>query len=138
MLHYDKNTHLFVQNDLLKLFGKLKKNQIRPRIAKRVGLDGVAEAHMFLEMDKARGPVVCIPWKSSRCENVNVRDNVREKAEEVIEERPKKHRNPFGARDKPEKNLGTEEAQSKKTKGSAGGPEKERDNKSRSRKSADV
>jgi hypothetical protein len=50
---------------LEKLFNKLKKNQIHPVIAKRVGLGDVADAHVFLEKGKARGPIVCIPWKRS-------------------------------------------------------------------------
>jgi len=50
---------------LEKLFNKLKKNQIHPVIAKRIGLGDVPDAHIFLEKGKARGPIVCIPWKRS-------------------------------------------------------------------------
>lgn len=46
-----------------KLFNKLKKNQIRPISVKRIGLSDVADAQVFLEKGKARGPIVCIPWK---------------------------------------------------------------------------
>ncbi len=48
-----------------KLFNKLKKNQIHPVIAKRIGLGDVPDAHVFLEKGKARGPIVCLPWKRS-------------------------------------------------------------------------
>lgn len=48
-----------------KLFNKLKKNQIHPVIAKRIGLSDVPDAHVFLEKGKARGPIVCLPWKRS-------------------------------------------------------------------------
>lgn len=34
-------------------------------IAKRIGLNDVPDAHVFLEKGKARGPIVCIPWKRS-------------------------------------------------------------------------
>lgn len=51
--------------DLEKLFNKLKKNQIHPVIAKRIGLGDVPDAHVFLEKGKARGPIVCLPWKRS-------------------------------------------------------------------------
>jgi NADPH:quinone reductase-like Zn-dependent oxidoreductase len=51
--------------DMEKLFNKLKKNQIHPVIAKRIGLADVPDAHVLLEKGKARGPIVCIPWKRS-------------------------------------------------------------------------
>jgi hypothetical protein len=155
------DTLLLAQNDLEKLFHKLKKKQIRPRVAKRVGLESVAEAHSFLEMDKARGPVVCIPWKrGTRSRHEDDNNEARQ-----VEEKPKTHRNLlFGGRDKAEKDHGKEDAQSKKTKGpekerketkgsekerketkgsekerkETKGSEKERDKKSKSKKSADV
>jgi hypothetical protein len=58
-----RNAHS--QADLEKLFNKLKKNQIHPVIAKRIGLGDVPDAHVFLEKGKARGPIVCLPWKRS-------------------------------------------------------------------------
>lgn len=56
---------LLLQADMEKLFNKLKKNQIHPVIAKRIGLADVPDAHVLLEKGKARGPIVCIPWKRS-------------------------------------------------------------------------
>lgn len=65
--HMTLTTHYFIlfniQADLEKLFNKLKKNQIHPVIAKRIGLGDVPDAHVFLEKGKARGPIVCVPWK---------------------------------------------------------------------------
>lgn len=74
-----------------KLFNKLKKNQIHPVIAKRVALGDVAEAHVILEKGKARGPIVCIPWKrgsklSKEDDNVPHEIHTNSHLEEVREE----------------------------------------------------
>jgi hypothetical protein len=41
----------------------LRKREIKPHIAKRVGLTEVVDAHTYLEKGKARGEIVCLPWK---------------------------------------------------------------------------
>jgi hypothetical protein len=41
----------------------LKKREIKPHIAKRVGLSEVVDAHSYVEKGKARGEIVCLPWK---------------------------------------------------------------------------
>ena len=90
---------------------------------------------MFLEMDKARGPVVCIPWKKDSRKSHHEDDNVREKAVDAIEEKPHKHRNLFGGV-RTDKDHGKEDVQGKKVKGSSN---KEMDNKtSKSKKIANA
>jgi hypothetical protein len=106
------------QADMEKMFNKLKKSQIRPRIARRVGLNNVADAHEFLEMDKARGLVVCLPWKritkitKDEVVATGVDDeNKEEKEERQDEVKPKREKQRsfsgglFGGRDRSEKRL---------------------------------
>ena len=52
-----------LQTDLLHVFTLLQRRDIKPHIAKRVSLSEIAEAHVYLELGKARGAIVCLPWK---------------------------------------------------------------------------
>ena len=49
--------------DLAHVFQLLRQRDIKPHIAKRVCLSEVAEAHVYLELGKSRGAIVCMPWK---------------------------------------------------------------------------
>ena len=50
--------------DLQKLFGLLAAKAIRPRIAERIALEGVADAHRKLEAGGLTGKIVICPWES--------------------------------------------------------------------------
>ena len=50
--------------DLQKLFELLAVKAIRPRIAERIGLEGVADAHRQLEAGGLTGKIVICPWES--------------------------------------------------------------------------
>jgi NADPH:quinone reductase len=50
--------------DLRKLFELLAAKAIRPRIAERIGLEGVASAHRRLEAGGLTGKIVICPWES--------------------------------------------------------------------------
>jgi len=54
------------RNDLEHLFQLLKKREIKPHIAKRIALDDVGEAHLYLELGRARGSIVCLPWRKTK------------------------------------------------------------------------
>jgi NADPH:quinone reductase-like Zn-dependent oxidoreductase len=58
----DKNAFKLDFEILLHL---LKKRFLKPHIAKRITLEEVVEAHMWLENDSPRGEIVCLPWKST-------------------------------------------------------------------------
>jgi NADPH:quinone reductase len=47
--------------DLEKLLGLLSAKAIRPRIAERIGLDGVADAHRRMEAGGVTGKIVICP-----------------------------------------------------------------------------
>jgi len=51
------------KTDLEHVFQLLRQRDIKPHIAKRVCLSEVAEAHVYLELGKSRGAIVCMPWK---------------------------------------------------------------------------
>jgi NADPH:quinone reductase-like Zn-dependent oxidoreductase len=51
------------KKDLLFLFELLKRNEIKPTIAKRVALCQVGNAQTYLEKGKNLGSIVCMPWK---------------------------------------------------------------------------
>lgn len=51
------------KTDLEHVFQLLRQRDIKPHIAKRVSLSEVAEAHVYLELGKSRGAIVCMPWK---------------------------------------------------------------------------
>mmetsp|Transcript_27 Transcript_27/g.56 ORF Transcript_27/g.56 Transcript_27/m.56 type:complete len:455 (+) Transcript_27:182-1546(+) len=51
------------KKDLLFLFELLKRNEIKPNIAKRVALCQVGNAQTYLEKGKNLGSIVCMPWK---------------------------------------------------------------------------
>jgi NADPH:quinone reductase-like Zn-dependent oxidoreductase len=65
---YDVLTSLYKEpkkfkTDLEHVFQLLRQRDIKPHIAKRVCLSEVAEAHVYLELGKSRGSIVCLPWK---------------------------------------------------------------------------
>jgi len=45
------------------VFQLLKKRDIKPHVSKRVCLSDVAESQVYLELGKARGVIVCMPWR---------------------------------------------------------------------------
>ena len=51
------------RSDLAKVFALLKDRVIKPHISKRISLGDVPEAQADLENGKARGVVVCLPWR---------------------------------------------------------------------------
>lgn len=51
------------KTDLEHVFQLLRQRDIKPHIAKRVCLSEVGEAHVYLELGKSRGAIVCMPWK---------------------------------------------------------------------------
>jgi D-arabinose 1-dehydrogenase-like Zn-dependent alcohol dehydrogenase len=51
------------QTDLQHVFGLLRKRDIKPHVTKRVCLSEVAESHVYLELGKSRGVIVCMPWR---------------------------------------------------------------------------
>ena len=55
-----RSTHWFV-TDLGQLLGMLKRGEIKPRVAERIGLDAVADAHMRIERGGLEGKVVLVP-----------------------------------------------------------------------------
>ncbi len=48
-------------SDFSQLLGMLKRGEIKPRIAQRVGLDGVAAAHSRIERGGLEGKIVLVP-----------------------------------------------------------------------------
>jgi NADPH:quinone reductase-like Zn-dependent oxidoreductase len=51
------------KTDLEHVFQLLRQRDIKPHVGKRVSLAEVAEAHVYLELGKSRGAIVCMPWK---------------------------------------------------------------------------
>jgi NADPH:quinone reductase-like Zn-dependent oxidoreductase len=47
--------------DLGQLLGMLKRGEIKPRVAERIGLDAVADAHMRIERGGLEGKIVLVP-----------------------------------------------------------------------------
>ena len=47
--------------DLGQLLGMLKRGEIKPRVAERIGLDAVADAHMRIERGGLEGKIVLLP-----------------------------------------------------------------------------
>ena len=47
--------------DLVQLLGMLKRGEIKPRIAERIGLEGVADALSRIERGGIEGKIVLIP-----------------------------------------------------------------------------
>lgn len=51
------------QSDLEHIFNLLRKRDVKPHVSKRVSLGDVPEAQVYLELGKARGTIVCMPWR---------------------------------------------------------------------------
>mmetsp|Transcript_19879 Transcript_19879/g.29487 ORF Transcript_19879/g.29487 Transcript_19879/m.29487 type:complete len:413 (+) Transcript_19879:40-1278(+) len=51
------------KRDLEHIFKLLAKREIKPNIAKKICLKEVSDAHIYMESGKARGAIVCLPWK---------------------------------------------------------------------------
>lgn len=51
------------KTDLEHVFQLLRQRDIKPHISKRVCLSEVADAHVYLELGKSRGAIVCMPWR---------------------------------------------------------------------------
>lgn len=70
------------KKDLEHLFQLLRKREIKPHIAKRVALADVPEAQSYLEAGRARGAIVCFPWRRRKTnlekEKEKSKDNERE------------------------------------------------------------
>jgi len=47
--------------DLAELLALLRRSEIRPRIAERIGFDGVARAHERLEVGGVQGKIILLP-----------------------------------------------------------------------------
>jgi len=58
--------------DLQKLFELLAAKAIRPRIAERIGLEGVARAHRRLEAGGLTGKIVICPWETAAGRSPNL------------------------------------------------------------------
>lgn len=43
-----------------------RRREIKAHVAKRIALNDVAEAQMYLEDGKARGAMVCMPWRKRK------------------------------------------------------------------------
>jgi len=56
----DKHRDWFV-TDLGRLLGLLERGEIKPRVAERIGLDAVADAHLRLERGGLEGKIVLVP-----------------------------------------------------------------------------
>ncbi len=56
----DKHPEWFVAN-LATLLGMLARGEIEPRVAERIGLDAVADAHLRLERGGLEGKIVLLP-----------------------------------------------------------------------------
>jgi NADPH:quinone reductase-like Zn-dependent oxidoreductase len=60
----DKHPDWFVA-DLGTLFGMLARGEIKPRVAERIGLAAVADAHGRLERGGLEGKIVLVPYLES-------------------------------------------------------------------------
>ena len=58
---FDDDTEQYKQ-DLKYLMFLCERGDIKPKIAERVSLDDVPDAQRLMQLGKANGTVVCVPW----------------------------------------------------------------------------